>query len=263
MIWIAVAVLFLICPTFRRHPDRAHIRGRYIAHRGLHGDGVPENSLTAYRKAAERGFAIEIDIHLTADGEVVVFHDDTLTRVCGVDRKVEESTLAELKSYRLLGTQETIPTLQECLDTVDGKVPLLIEFKCVSYACRDLCERANAVLSAYTGKYWVQSFYPFVLRWYKKNRKDICRGQLAERFQGEALHKRLLGCMVFNFLSRPDFVSYNHEHADHPARRLVTKLGALPVGWTFTAQEAVNACKDTFAAYIFEGFTPDAPRQNT
>ena len=271
MIWFVVAVailaalyLSLIFPALRRHPDLERLDGQYIAHRGLHGldPNAPENSLAAYRKAVEAGLMIEIDIHLTADGEVVVFHDDDLKRVCGIDRTVEEMTLAQLKECRLLGTEETIPTLQECLDTVNGQVALLIEFKCVNFAYRELCEKANAILSAYTGKYMIQSFYPFVLGWYKRNRNDICRGQLAARFKGEALHKRMLGCMLFNFLARPDFVSYDHLDADHPARRLVTKLGAFPVGWTFTSQQAVDAHRDNFKTYIFEEFLP-TDRQNT
>lgn len=267
MIWILLAVLvaavllilFLIFPSPRRHPARETLRGRYIAHRGLHdlAENTPENSLAAFRAAAEQGHIIENDIHLTADGEVVVFHDSLLVRMCGVDGEVEKMTLAELKKCRLKGTEEQIPTLQECLEAVDGRVPLLIEFKCGGMTCKPLCEAANRILSAYKGEYFVQSFYPQVLLWYRRHRKDICRGQLAEPFHGGPLYKRMLGCLLFDFVSRPDFVSYEHNSRKHPLRRLVTRLGALPVCWTLRSQEELNASQAAFETYIFEGFIPE------
>lgn len=251
-------LLFLIFPSLRRHRDREVLKGRFIAHRGLHGllDNTPENSLNAFKRAVELGFAIEIDIHLTRDGQVVVFHDDTLNRVCGVDGKVEEKTLAELKQLRLLGTDCEIPTLQECLDVVNGKVPLLIEFKCVSLKCDALCRAADKILINYNGKYLIQSFYPTVLRWYKKHRSDICRGQLSTPFKGEAFYKRLSGALLLNFLGRPDFVSYEHKYSDYFFFKLVKKLGAFPVGWTFQSQSDLDNAKLNFDAYIFENFMP-------
>ena len=213
--------------------------------------------MPAFRKAVQQGFIIENDIHLTADGEVVVFHDDTAARMCGVDRKIEDMTLAEIKELRLGHTAEMIPTLQECLDLVDGKVPLLIEFKCDFSNYRALCEAANRILSDYHGKYLMQSFFPYAVQWYKKNRPDICRGQLATAFKGEGLVRRAAGCLLFNILSRPDFVSYDHKEANHPCRRLCTKLGAYPVGWTFRTQEELDRGKSNFKTYIFDMFIPE------
>lgn len=256
---IAALLLFLVCPSLRRHKDRELMKGMHIAHRGLHDimDNTPENSLPAFKEAAALGFAIENDIHLTADGEVVVFHDDTLKRMCGVDRVVEECTLSELKECRLGGTNEQIPTLKECLDVIDGKVPLLIEFKSNSFKnAEQLAAAADKILSDYKGKYFVQSFFPPVIAWYKKHRKDICRGQLAAGFKGEELKKRLLGAMFFNFMSRPDFVSYDFHDKKHIMRRLVTALGAFPVAWTFKSQEQIDSCETDFNTYIFEDFIP-------
>ncbi|MBQ4598960.1 MAG: glycerophosphodiester phosphodiesterase [Clostridia bacterium] len=255
---VSLLLLFLIFPSARRHPAREKLRGRYIAHRGLHDlvENTPENSLAAFRAAAEQGYMIENDIHLTADGEVVVFHDSSLKRMCGVEGRIEQMTLAELKKCCLQGTEEQIPTLQECLDTVDGRVPLLIEFKCDRTTCKPLCEAANKILSAYKGEYFVQSFYPPVLLWYRQHRKDVCRGQLAAPFKGKVLYKRMLGCLLFNFVSRPDFVSYVHTGQNHPMRRLVTRLGALPVCWTLRSQEELDASRMAFETYIFEGFIP-------
>jgi hypothetical protein len=98
---LGLLVLFLVFPAVRRHPDRAIFDGKCIAHRGLHGgaENVPENSLQAFEIAAEKGYPIETDIHVTKDGRVAVFHDDDLKRMCGDERKPEELTLDELKDY--------------------------------------------------------------------------------------------------------------------------------------------------------------------
>ena len=259
VVLLGIAYLFLIFPSVRRHKDIKLIKGKFIAHRGLHDimENTPENSLSAFRQAVELGFPIEIDIHLTLDGEIVVFHDDTLNRMCGVEGRVEEKTLPELKALRLGNTNEEIPTLEECLKTVNGKVPLLIEFKCVSLKCAPLCKRADEILRNYNGSYLVQSFYPTVLRWYKRNRRDICRGQLAENFKNASFEKKMSGNMLFNFLGRPDFVSYKHTDAKNLSRMFVTNLGAYPVGWTFQSQDELNKNGKYFKTHIFELFLPD------
>lgn len=262
---LAAVLLFLIFPSTRRHPDRRLLSGLYIAHRGLHDlvENTPENSLAAFRAACDNGFAIENDIHLTADGEVVVFHDDTTLRMCGVDRKVEEMTLAELKELRLLDTDEQIPTLKECLALVNGKVPLLIEFKSVGGNSDSLCTAANEILKDYKGKYIIQSFYPPVVAWYRKNRPDICRGQLSEVFSKKRpQYYKLLSCLLSNVIARPDFVSYNFKHEGFFFRRLCVLLGAMSVGWTFRSKEEVESVKDRFETYIFENFLPDKVRED-
>lgn len=249
--------LFLIFPAVKKHPDLKALKGLRIAHRGLHNNNAktPENSLKAFNEAIKNGFAIENDIHLTADGEVVVFHDHSLKRMCGVDKIIEEMTLDEIKEHTLLDSDEKIPTLKECLELVNGRVPILIEFKCQNLInCTALCEAADKILREYKGKYFVQSFYPFVLKWYKKNRPDILRGQLAEAFKGEEFYKKLLGNMLFNFISRPHFISYNHNHKNKIMFRLVKKLGGFPVAWTLTSKEELLAAKPNFKTYIFESF---------
>ncbi len=253
---LLILFLFMLFPAVRRHPARERMRGLCIAHRGLHDQVLPENSLAAFCAACDAGYAIENDIHITKDGQVVVFHDDTLRRMCGVDGKIEDLTLAQIKELRLLGTEHTIPTLEECLQTVAGRVPLLIEFKCLNVGtCNRLCAATDAILQGYKGEYYIQSFYPFVLRWYRKHRPAVCRGQLASGFYKEKdISKRLLGCMLFNFLARPDFVSYEYTCRNNIFRRLNSILGALPVGWTFRRQDDIDRCRKDFKAYIFENF---------
>ena len=258
---IGLLILFtlfcvLIFPTLRRHRHRELLKSRFIAHRGLHGAASPENSLSAFAAAVTAGYTIELDVHLTADGEVVVFHDDTLTRMCGVEAVVEESTLAQLKALRLKNSEESIPTLTECLNLINGQVPLLIEFKVHGGNTVPLCEAVDRILADYTGVYIIQSFYPPVLHWYRRNRPSVCRGQLAAPFLNENFVHILAGCLLFNVIARPDFVSYDHMGASHPCRRLCTLLGALPVGWTFHSQKEIDAHRADFQGFIFEGFIP-------
>lgn len=259
LLFLIMITLFLIFPSAKKHPDTTHLKGLFIAHRGLHknSEGIPENSLKAFELAVANGFAIENDIHITADGEIVVFHDDNLKRMCGADKIIEDLTLEEIKNFNLLNTGEKIPTLKECLDLIDGRVPLLIEFKCRSIInCKELCTAANKILNNYKGRYFIQSFFPMVLKWYKKHRPDVVRGQLAEDFKGEPIYKKMLGNMLFNVISRPHFISYKHTSKSKIMFKLAKKLGGFPVGWTFTSEKELNFSKNDFNTYIFENFTP-------
>lgn len=254
--------LFMVSPALRKHPDRQLCKGLLVAHRGLHNikKGIPENSIAAYKNAIENGYAIEIDIHLTKDGRLAVFHDDTLLRVCGDDKVVEELTLDELKSYNLSGTSEKIPSLEEVLHAVDGKVPLVIEVKSTSANCSTLCKSANEVLKNYKGKYIIQSFNPMVLRWYKLNRRDICRGQLSTHFLKEpdnSVIKTLVGLLLTNVLARPDFISYEIKYTGVFWRGLCSLLGAFNAGWTFRNYNEYKKYKDKYDIVIFEDFLPN------
>ena len=250
---LAVLLLFLVFPAIRRHPDRAMFEGKFIAHRGLHGGIVPENSMAAFRLAAEKGYPIETDIHVTKDRRVAVFHDDDLKRMCGDERKPEELTLAELKELRLAGTDETIPSLEEVLELIGGRVPLLIEFKCMSLSVtKRLCEAAAPILDGYGGQYAIQSFFPFVPRWYKWHRPKVMRGQLSSGFYHDKLPNRLAGALIFNMFSRPDFVAYDQNNCRNFFFRLCSGLGAMPLGWTFKNKEALERGKKYYKGYIFE-----------
>ena len=255
---IILIYLFFVFPSVRKHKDLRVLKGSYIAHRGLHNKekSVPENSLLAFAEAAANGYAIENDIRLTADGKVVVFHDDSLSRMCSQEGLVIEKTLDELKSLRLLDTDEQIPTLKECLDLVDGRVPLLIEFKCGFEDYEKLCVAANEVLRGYNGKYFIQSFNPLVLSWYRKNRKDILRGQLAQKYNKKGFVAWLVSGFFMNFVARPDFVAYNFADSKAFCFKLQKLLGAFPVAWTFHTQQQIDKKKQEIKAYIFECFIP-------
>ncbi len=136
------------------------------AHRGAWERRLPENSKTAIWRAAEKGFGLEIDVHLTADGDIVVFHDYSLKRMCGVKGIVEEKTTAELTAMRLKNTPETIPTFRQVLSAVGGKTPILIELKCRDNQVK-LCDALIEQLKGYNGKYMFIGFDEVAAKYFK------------------------------------------------------------------------------------------------
>lgn len=249
-------LVFLSAPSSKKHPDLEKMKGKFIAHRGLHDETIPENSISSIHSAVEHGYPIEIDLHLTKDGNVVVFHDEKLNRMCGAEGKIADMTLEELKKLCLLESDESIPTLEECLAVVQGKTPLLIEFKMENGNTKALCEAADKILSDYKGVYLIQSFYPQVVQWYKLHRKNVCRGQLACQFKKQGFFKCLSGNLLLNFMGRPHFVSYKHQDKNAPMLKFVVWLGAFPFGWTFRARKELKVNGPAFKAWIFERITP-------
>jgi len=268
----ALACLWMLWPARPSPGMRALLEGGKFAHRGFFDNKTeaPENSLKAFAAAMEKGYGIELDIHLASDGEIVVFHDDTLTRMCGVQKPIEALSLAELKALRLLGSGQTIPSFAELLALVDGRVPLLVEFKTGLPGSSDaapLCAKAARALDAYKGAFLIESFDANVLAWFRKNRPAVMRGQLAlgfptyERALGkkaaEAIplfRRRMLSWLLYNFRSRPHFISYRFEDAGW-ALRLCRALGAMVSVWTVkTREDSIRLLKE-YDAIIFEGFT--------
>ncbi len=256
---LTAVYLVLISPGLRRRRfGWSNLLCPY-AHRGLHGGGVPENSLAAFRLAAEHGFGIELDLQLSADGEVMVFHDYTLSRMTGADGKLSDKTSAELRALRLSGTDEHIPTLREVLTQVNGRVPLLVELKGENMSTA-LCPAADAILSEYTGEYCIESFNPILVAWYRKHRPEIMRGQLYTNVCREkktsALNIALTGLML-NFLARPDFIAYDIKHPKTLPLILVRGL-FKPYGfaWTIRTADGFDIARKYRSHPIFEGELP-------
>lgn len=234
-----------------------------FAHRGLWNmeRGIPENSLPAFKKAVDHGFAIELDVHLTSDGQIVVFHDDTLKRMCQLDQSVESMTYDELSRYRLMNTDCRIPLLTEVLKLVNGRVPLLIELK-LPTSSTALCPLLDRLLASYPGQYLIESFNSLGLRWYRKHRPDILRGQLASRYPSAkgltSLLNRLSTSLIVNAASRPDFVAYNYKHTHGLGFRINHGLFKVPVFvWTVRSRLAYQRCRRQYSAVIFENFVPE------
>ncbi len=259
---LLAAYLFVILPRMRKRPDDTPLRGWFYAHRGLHDNKgeAPENSMAAFRLAVENGYGIEFDVQLTKDRIPVVFHDATLNRVCGVKGKVRDFTLEELQQFRLCRSQEKIPLLTDVLNLVNGRVPLIIEIKKHEKA-EVVAELADRIIREYKGAYCVESFHPLVVRWYRKHRPEVIRGQLSgflgKPGKAEPLHYILVHYLLTNVLCRPDFIAYDHHYRKNISRVLTRKLyHALSVTWTIRSQEELDACWDEFDLFIFEGFRP-------
>ena len=228
----------------------------YIAHRGLHGVSAPENSMKAFENAIEKNYAIELDVHLIADGTVVVFHDTSLSRMTGKDGYVKNLVRDDLKDCFLAGTSYTIPTLEDVLQLVDGKVPLLIEIKNVDKV--GALEKAVIdLLNNYVGEFAIQSFNPFSLAYFKEHAPNFLRGQLACYFKGEKMSyckKFALKRLMLNKISQPHFISYCAENLPN---RFVKKYSKLPLlAWTVKSQKEYLRVVKYCDNIIFEGFVP-------
>lgn len=265
-IWFGLTFLYMlaIMPRMFKRPDREPFIHVLYAHRGLHDNktDAPENSMKAFEKAVEAGYGIELDIQLSRDHVPVIFHDFTLERVCGAEGKVCEYTYEELQQFRLCGSDEKIPRLVDVLRLVNGKVPLIIEFK-VEWQDSELCYAAELLLQNYEGVYCIESFNPLVLFWYRRNNRKVMRGQLSDAFGrngGDEYHSPLycaLENLLFNFLTKPDFIAYNHKFYKNRARCICRYVyGGLAAAWTIKSQEELDARREDFDLFIFDSFIP-------
>ncbi len=253
----AAGVIYLLAPGKSTRRERAPFAGMNFAHRGLHSEdkSVPENSLAAFRLAAEAGYGIELDVQLTKDRKVVVFHDDTLERVCGVPGRVDDYTFRRLQEFPLCGTDQRIPLFSDVLDLVDARSPLIVELKNGRHN-RELCRKTYDMLCSYRGAACVESFNPMIVRWFKRHGKDIVRGQLAmpaERYEGFPAPVRfILSRCLMNFLARPQFIAY--KIGRRPAAvHFSEAMGAMKVAWTSHDKKSEKG-KD---AVIFEFYKPE------
>lgn len=266
IIILAVIYLMMIMPKNSNRSDRSQFMGRFYAHRGLHqGKNIPENSLAAFKLAVDNGYGIEFDVRLTKDKVPVVFHDANLKRVCGVDKMVRDMDYEELREHTLYDSDEKIPHLQEVLDLVDGKVPLIVEIK-VSKAFSSenlVCSMINLYLHQYKGVYCIESFNPLIPYWYKKNMPHIIRGQLATKnvYERTKIKNRLLNFtlrnLLYNFFTKPDFIAYNHKYKNLISYNLCRTLyKPLTIAYTIQSQDDLDKNKNKFDIFIFDNFIP-------
>ena len=229
---------------------------KYIAHRGFHDSESPENSITAFKKAIENGYVIELDVQEISDGTIVVFHDASLSRMTGQDGYVRYLTKADLKHCYLNNTKETIPTFEEVLNVIKGQTPIIIEIKNNSKPGK-LETKLVELLKNYKGDFAIMSFNPYVLKWFKDNHPNIIRGQLSSFFKSEKLaflKKLILKRMILNKVSNPNFIAYNAQNLPN---RFVRKYKTLPLlAWTIRSQEEYMKIVKHCDNIIFEGFQP-------
>lgn len=263
------------------------------AHRGLHSKPeIPENSLAAFSRAADKGFGIEFDVHLTLDKKLAVIHDSSLKRVTTMradgravipenidipsdeifltEDKIEEISLSEAKRYPLEESDERIPELREVLELINGRVPLIIELKPTAENFRELTDLVIEELAAYDGLYAVESFNFFAVNYLRKAHPDIIRGQLAtdllkdaeeikdgdprERVEVSKSVNYVLRELIFNIFSRPDFVAYKFEHRRNIRFR---EFKGMKVHWTIKNTLDLEIAERSGATCIFERFIPE------
>ena len=261
---IVFVILFLFALRCRSdHPGMKELLGWSYAHRGLHGNGIPENSMAAFKAALDAGYGIELDVHLLSDGNLAIMHDSLLNRTTGQPGRIEDLTTEQLKDYPLEGTEETIPEFMDLLTLYNGKAPLIVELKPMDGNHAQLTETACKMLESYPGPYCLESFDSRCILWLKKNRPDLIRGQLTYDYFGSRVDmpdylRFLLKHNLLNFLTYPDFIAY--QYCDRKAsvttdicRRLWKAQG---VSWTLKTKEEYDTAVSEGWLPIFEGFLP-------
>lgn len=264
---IFILWLYAIAPQLRGRPYMAELSKYDYAHRGLHNAerGIPENSLAAFRLAAESGFGIELDVQLTADNQVVVVHDPSLGRVCGVETAVKDMSLSQLQACRLEGTEEGIPTLKQALDAIGRRTPVIVELKYYNNTSV-ICPLVWEILKDYEGLYCVQSFNPLIVKWFRDHHPEVIRGQLMEGVQKNDILSSSAAFagrnLLSNFLTRPNFEAYKYQSRSRPSMWLAKNVFGMPeISWTVTDMETYHYLKNQNCIVIFEGFEPFAEKK--
>ncbi len=232
--------------------------GKYIAHRGLFDESAPENSLMAFEKAASVGLAIELDVRLTRDCKLVVFHDKDLLRMCGVEADVFGFTYNQLRSFTLGNSDEKIPLLTEVLKLIDGRVPILIEIKdgCPQV---EISKRLNYLLKNYNGEYGITSFNPLVLLWFRIFAPKTFRGQLISTYKGKQADKYILRKIcannkVWKYVSKPDFIACDLRSMSFEVAFQAFDVDADLYTWTANTPELLEAANEISKTVIAENF---------
>lgn len=228
---------------------------RPITHRGLHkGFKIPENSYLAFKKAIDKNYAIELDVRITKDKQVVVFHDKNLLRMCGVKRKIANQNYLNLQKYKLYKTNQKIPLLKDILELVDGKVPIFIEMK--NYGeVGEFEELVCKELENYKGNYAICSFNVEVVKWFKLNKPNIARGliygdlhKFGIKYHNLVFIKKLLTC-------KPDFISLDYKLLNTFLPK-ITRLFKKPlVCWTINKKKKLNNANKIVDNIIFENIS--------
>ena len=263
IIALLLFVLYIGCVGGRvGHPGLKDLRGWNYAHRGLHSEGIPENSMAAFRAALDHGYGIEFDLHLLRDGNLAIIHDASLKRTAGADVMIEDLTTEDLTSYHLEGTEETIPTFRQLLDLYAGKAPLIIELKPERGNHAALAETTCRMLEDYEGVYCLESFDPRCIAWLKKNRPELIRGQLSKNYFGDTNGLKPSTCFMLthslsHFITMPDFTAYKFADRKNLSTWICRRLyGVQGVSWTLQTKEEYDIALKEGWIPIFEHFTP-------
>lgn len=231
----------------------------YVAHRGLfNNEDIPENSLPAFERAATQGFGMETDVQCTKDGILVVFHDDNLKRMTGVDGRICNYTLDELRKLKLLDTECVIPTFEEFLQAANG-ANLVVEIK-PHGKTGYIEEKTYEMLKTYKGNFSVESFDPFVIRWFKLHAPEVIRGTLSCSYEGTGfgkMKKWLLSQLKLCKWNGSQFIAFDAATIDtnKAVKRFRKRIPILC--WTIRSQEELDKLEPYFDNIIFDSFLPE------
>lgn len=228
------------------------MKNKLIAHRGLHDKDTPENSMGALKKALEKDIAVEFDVHLLKDNKIVVFHDNNLKRMTGIDKKINELSYDEIKDIKLANSDEKIPLLEDVLKLVNGKVLLDIELKC-DHEKYKLEDALIDVLKDYTGKIVLKSFDYKTVKYLKK-KTSYKVGLLIKNLEGKNINKvdrYLLKSNLFLKYIKPDFIACDYRILDYKnIKRFRTKNPIFT--WTIKDKNILEQVKDKADYYLVE-----------
>lgn len=232
------------------------------AHRGLFDNSlsIPENSMPAIEKALHYNYGMEFDVQITKDKRLILFHDWTMKRMCGLDKKIKDLSLKQIYAHPLLNTEHRPPLFTDVLKKVNGRVPLIIELKAQGTDVDEICFLVSQALDAYKGPFMVESFNPLIVRWFKKNKPQYIRGQLSSgKFENTNIIQSFFMKYLFvNALSRPHFVAYEHLYKKNLSLKIINNIWDIPlVAYTIKSKKAYSQAKPPFNIIIFEGFMPN------
>ncbi len=240
-------------------PNRvAFLKAQPFAHRGLHGAAIIENSRAAFAAAIAKGHGIELDVQLSSDNEAFVFHDDGLDRLTAEQGAFSARSGQQLEQIRLIGTDETIPRLNDILRLVDGAAPILIEVKSDSHHVAPICLAVRRALEGYRGPFAVMSFNPLVVRWFHDHAERMARGLVVtERDEGgnkgmrQALQRRL-----FLWKAKPHFLAYDLHDLPSTFAGAQRKRGLPVLTWTVRGAEQERVAMAYADEVIYEKLVP-------
>lgn len=226
------------------------LKGLCIAHRGVHNNVVIENTIPAFSLALEKNIPIELDIHMLKDGSIVVYHDDNLKRLIGVDRNISSYTYEELKKVTFPNTDIHIPLFSDVLDIVNGKVLLVVEIKKSNdYSCKEYCKNIVSVLEKYKGNFVIKSFDIRIVNWFTKN-TDYITGLLISGKSKKMYNLLIKNSINFSML-KPDFISVDYHIVDSKFVQNFRKKGPVLV-WTIRNIDTLNKIKSKADSYLVE-----------
>ena len=231
-----------------------------VAHRGLWSpDGPPENSLGAFHAACAAGYGIELDVHLSSDGEAVVFHDDTLKRMTGLEGRIRDRTVAELAELRLAGSDEKIPMLLETLALIGRRAMVHVELKTPFGQVGPLEQRVHEILIDHNGPVCVIGFNPYSHAWFAERFPGVLRGLDSWAWSDEQPHlsneqRQSFARLEQVSIAKPHFLAMSLDTVTDPKVAAYREKGMPVVTWTVRDPAVWETVKDHCDNLIFEGF---------